>query len=73
MPLHYFIAEAWPDPMPAGSWPIQLPEHLAVTAADPDAALAEARRQAGPGRFVIVTGHARYKCQPPHGRQNQRR
>lgn len=65
-PFHMFTVEVWPDPMPAASWPMLVPDRLTIKATDAAQAGEFAAQAIKPGQRATVAGHIRSKCWPPH-------
>ena len=65
-PVHEYVFEVWPDPMPATSYPILLPGRITVRAGEHQEALELAREQLQPGQALGACHHWRSRCEPAH-------
>jgi hypothetical protein len=65
-PFHMYTFEVWPDPLPAASYPMLVPDHVTVKAAGYDQARDYATDGLEPGRTLGAAGHLRSQCYPPH-------
>ena len=66
-PVHSYTFEIWPDPMPAATYPMLVPDRLTVTSEHTAGAarcLADARVPAGQALGYVY--HNRTRCVPPH-------
>jgi len=63
---HEYMFEVWPDPMPAASYPMTVPDHVTVRAAGYEQAREAAITGLAAGRALGFPYHQRSRCTPPH-------